>query len=86
MAANKQIDRLVDVIKGLEKGLQSGIKALQKNVSSLSSKAPKLPKKDLIKALERLRKALNQAILTLEKKISGAPARKSAGRKRAARK
>jgi hypothetical protein len=84
MAANKQVDRLVEVIRGLEKGLQSGIKALQKNVSALSSKAPKVPKKDLIKALERLRKALNQAILALEKKIGGAPARKkSAGRKRA---
>ena len=85
MAANKPIDRLVQVIKGLEKGLQSGIKTLQKNVATLSSKAPKVPKKDLVKALERLRKALNQAILTLEKKIGGAPARKkSAGRKRAA--
>jgi len=86
MAANQQIDRLVQVIKGLEKGLQSGIKTLQKNVSALSGKAPKLPKKDLVKALERLRKALNQAILALEKKIAGAPARKkSAGRKRASR-
>lgn len=82
MAANKQIDRLVQVIKGLEKGLQSGIKTLQKNVSSLSSKAPKVPKKELVKALERLRKALNQAILTLEKKIAGAPAKKSPRRKK----
>jgi hypothetical protein len=84
MAANKQLDRLVDVIRGLEKGLQSGIKALQKNVSSLSDKAPKLPKKDLVKALERLRKALNQAILALEKKIGGSPRRKTPRRRKAA--
>jgi exonuclease VII small subunit len=85
MAANKQLDRLVSVVRSLEKGLQSSIKALQKNVSALSGKAPKVPKKDLVKALERLRKALNQAILALEKKITGAPVRKkSSGRKRAA--
>jgi len=79
MATNKQMDRLVDVIKGLEKGLQSSIKALQKNMGKLGKAKP--PRKELVKALQRLRKALNAAIMGLEKKIGGAPARKSARRK-----
>jgi hypothetical protein len=87
MAGNKQLDRLVGVIKNLEKGLESSIVTLQKNISALvlGLGGPKPPKKELIKALERLRLGLNRALLLLEKKIAGKPQprrRKSAAKRK----
>ena len=77
MPRNKQLDRLAQIIRTLEQGLRSSVTALQKNISALTSgggiTAAK-PRKDLVRALERLRAALNKAILALEQKIAGGAA------------
>jgi hypothetical protein len=87
MAGNKQWDRLAKIIKNAEKGLESGIKSLQQNIKALTAGGigPPKPKKDLVRALQRLRKALNKAILSLEHRLgSGTPARKKRSRRSAA--
>src|SRR5438128_1533387 len=65
MPRNKQLDRLAQIIRTLEQGLRGSVAALQKNISALTSGggiASAKPRKDLIRALERLRAALNKAI------------------------
>jgi hypothetical protein len=79
MAGNKQWDRLAKIIKNAEQGLEGGIKSLQQNIKALTAGGtigPPKPKKELIRALSRLRKALNKAILALERRIGGTSSRR----------
>lgn len=87
MAGNAQLDRLAQIVKTLEQGLAGSVSALQKNIAALTSSAsggvPPKARKELVKALGHLRSALNRAILSLERRISGRPAPRA---KKAARK
>jgi len=82
---HRQLERLKGIVKGLEEGLSSSIKALQRNLSALTGTGggvPPKPKRELIKALERLRRALNNAILALERKIGGTQKKKSGAKRK----
>ena len=88
MPRNKQLDRLAQIIRTLEQGLAGSVAALQKNIRALTSGGgitSAKARRELTRALARLRAALNKAILALEKKIGGgaAPrAKKTGGAKR----
>jgi hypothetical protein len=85
MPGNKQLDMAADFIKKLPKRLATRITSLQKDLSALTVGGftpPRPPKKELIRALEKLRTAVNKAILALEKRIDGSPT-KSGAKKRA---
>jgi hypothetical protein len=81
--ADTNLQRLQKIIKNAEKGLEGGIKSLQQNIKALvgGGLVPPKPKKDLVRALEKLRKGLDKAIRALEKRIAG----KSGGRKKSAK-
>ncbi len=82
MAQNRQLDRLARIVKQLEQGVRQGIAGLQTGISALTASGtgtvPPKPKKELIRALEKLRTALNRAILALERRIGGGTKRKVA--------
>jgi hypothetical protein len=87
MAGNKQLDAAAKVVNSLQDRLVGAIDGLKQNFKALTAGGivPPKPKKDLIRALERLRAALNRAILDLEKKIAGkrsVPRKKTAARKK----
>jgi hypothetical protein len=83
---NKQLDRLAKLIREGEERLEASIITLQKTMKGLfgSGIVPPKPKKDLLRALERLRKALDSAIRSLERRIAGS--QKRGGKKPAVRK
>jgi hypothetical protein len=87
MAGNKQMERLQEIIARLEKGLSQSIGGLQQSAKALTIGGiiPPQPKKDLVRALGRLRKAVNKAIMALEKKLKApAPKKKRKAKKAAA--
>jgi hypothetical protein len=74
MPENKQLDMAANLIRKVQENLVDRIDSLKKNIRALTAggiTVPAKPRKDLIRALERLRAALNSAILTLEKTIAG---------------
>jgi hypothetical protein len=86
MAGNKQMERLQEIIKAAEGRLESSIVSLQATMKALlgGGLIPPKPKKDVLRALQQLRKALDKALRSLEKRIEGAPSRPA--RKRARKK
>ena len=86
MPGNDRLDKIAKVVESVQERLVSQIESLRKNVSALSAggiSLPPRPKKEVIRAIRKLRTALNSALLKLEKRIQGTGGKKkSAARRR----